>query len=89
MNSGVLAFVLERTFKYGGLWIVYEELEDMRATMGRMGLDTTTVDQKLANARGLMDLYHSEIQARLAAHHLLLGYCEPGLTVCAIDDGKP
>ena len=89
MNSAILAFVVERAFKYGGLWVHYEELEGVRETMVALGQDTTTLDERMALARELMAQYHSEVQERVAGHHLMLGYCEPSLTVCAIDDSLP
>ena len=87
MNSGVLAFILERMFRYGGLWIHYEDLEGVRGVMVAGGQDTTAIDQRMAQAQALMTQIHREVQVRLAGHHLLLDYCEPAMTITAIDDG--
>ena len=89
MHSATLAHVFELSFKYGGLWIHIEELEQVRAIMVSQGQDTSSLDLTLAQAQQNMAQHHSDLQALFTAYHLMLGHCQPGCTMCAIDDGQP
>ena len=87
MKSGVLAFVLERMFRYGGLWIHFEHMEGVREVMTTEGQDTRAIDELIAQAQVLIDLLHANVQVRLREHHLVLGYCQDRQTIVVIDDG--
>ena len=89
IHSSTLAHVFELSFKYGGLWIHIEELEQVRAIMVSQGQDTSSLDLTLAQAQQNMAQHHADLQALFTAYHLMLGHCQPGCTMCAIDDGLP
>ena len=86
INSGWLAFLLDSMFRYGSLWIFTEQLQGVRGVMQADRLDISFIDQAIANGHSHMTRIHGEVQVRVTAFHLLLGYCENTEAIIVIDD---